>query len=52
MSMISEIYRTEQNRNCITLKLLQFLVTLHTQLFTILVTKQGILTMDELCVKI
>ena len=32
----------EQNRHFITLKLLQFLVTLHTYtLFTILVTKQG-----------
>ena len=44
---------TEQNRNFITLKLLQFLVTLHT--YTTIYNvgdKQGIITMGELCVKI
>ena len=46
--------RTEQNRIFITLKLLQFLVTLHTNttIYKMLVTKQGIITMDEVCVKI
>ena len=44
---------TEQNRNLITLKLLQFLVTLHT--YSTIYNfgdKTGIITMDELCVKI
>ena len=53
-AIINYTFLDRTDRNFITLKLLQFLVTLHTyiQLFTILVTKQGIITMDELCVKI
>jgi len=50
----TEQNRTEQNRIFISLKLLQFLATLHTNttIYKMLVTKQGIITMDEVCVKI
>ena len=41
--------RTEQNKYFNTLKLLQFIVTLHTYTtITMLVIKQGLFTMDEL----
>ena len=50
----TEQNRTEQNRIFISLKLLQFLATLHTNttIYKMLVTKQGIITMDKVCVKI